>query len=190
MGSDREESRGVSRIFTRRTRNLASVRNIALVRKSYLSFLLLFFFFLTLSFPYTVKSSLFNLCAPVITFVSRCDFSLLLFFLFVKKKDTEKKQERIEKKEKWRLMLDSFLILSPPKIVVFVPYWVSNWLGKSWLCSLNSFVALCVRSESSKDEEFLLPSWMKEKKRKKKITTRNGGLPNFCPLYYAIGWNR
>lgn len=191
MGSDREESRGVSRIFTRRTRNLASVRNIALVRKSYLSFLLLFFFFLTLSFPYTVKSSLFNLCAPVITFVPRCDFSLLLFFLFVKKKDTEKKQERIEKKEKWRLMLDSFLILSPPKIVVFVPYWVSNWLGKS-LRSLNSTHSL--HSRKWKFERRRVPSsfleGMKEKKRRKKITTRNGGLPNFCPLYYAIGWNR
>lgn len=190
MGSDREESRGVSRIFTRRTRNLASVRNIALVRKSYLSFLLLFFFFLTLSFPYTVKSSLFNLCSCNHIRSSIWFFSSS-FFSFCKEKRYREKARKNRKKGKMavdaRQLSHPFI---PPKIVVFVPYWVSNWLGKSWLCSLNSFVALCVRSESSKDEEFLLPSWMKEKKRKKKITTRNGGLPNFCPLYYAIGWNR
>lgn len=99
MGSDREESRGVSRIFTRRTRNLASVRNIALVRKSYLSFLLLFFFFLTLSFPYTVKSSLFNLCSCNHIRSSIWFFSSS-FFSFCKEKRYREKARKNRKKGK------------------------------------------------------------------------------------------
>lgn len=223
MGSDREESRGVSRIFTRRTRNLASVRNIVLVRKSYLSFLLLFFlFFLTLfyilSFSYTVKSSLFfrNLCVPV-TFVSLMwflfsSFPFLFFFLYRKKiqrkSGISRKEGEMAKIAAIWSMVDTFLILSPPKIVVFVfaPYRppkfrifhdfldppmtrkIATTLSKLFRCTLR----IRKRNWTHRTTKSSFFRWKRWKKKKiiTMITTRNTGSPNFCLLYYTIGWNR